>query len=587
MKYAAIFTFIASVVAGAITFANSNAISTIEEYNSKLPKWGFSWLKGEGATGYYYRSFYTGFAMRSEFPDRIHIRLGRGNQTRVSVVLDQQTITDYLFDLETRYHFYSQMTSGDGAKVNLRPKRASLPPHASYFSQIIESPVYEILPTVQKAKAGQLSDTEIYSKSLQVLSQLNPGRVFPIRLDLTAEFNKWKSDMTGVSASEITGSAAKTIEAIDSLVWGRINYSHQPSTEVLKLLGDAVTKANGNNDDAFQAAALELFKAVTGSKYDLKVVDANGQWADAIQCANGACTLTYPEFTAIYPTGVFDGSDKDKFGNSIPKFATQGMWNFVVRNDGVDHVRSESFYAWIPKMDYQSIGNGFHNPAVRNSVRDSDRETLNIPEDHQQLWAVSRNRISHGCSRLPSGHVWEMRHIMPVDSDKMKEVLYFGSEPTDFDLYDIDGDGQNEIMGVDYAIYYGTVKGDRREGTGLKVMATEEAKLKYYSDEIFGAKGVFEVQNGKLIFIDPDVSLPSYLDSNKDTVKVRVAVEGKYPLYEQAYEQDKIQMFAGGNDDTTQIFGRVRGCAPTSDPVSCGSAAFKASAKSFGIKLKD
>ena len=53
-------------------------------------------------------------------------------------------------------------------------------------------------------------------------------------------------------------------------------------------------------------------------------------------------------------------------------------------------------------------------------------------------------------------------------------------------------------------------------------------------------------------------------------------MQGQYTLYEQVYEQDKVQFYAVRSVDKTRIrlMGRVRGCAPDSDKDACGEAAF-------------
>jgi len=93
------------------SLAGDFAVRNIQEYDSKLPLWGVTWKPGEDAVSGYYPSFYTGFAMRSEFPQRIHVQLARGNQTRVSVILDDQTVRDYVFDLVHRDRFYRAMAN--------------------------------------------------------------------------------------------------------------------------------------------------------------------------------------------------------------------------------------------------------------------------------------------------------------------------------------------------------------------------------------------------------------------------------------------------------------------------------------------
>lgn len=574
----------------AISFAENPVITSVQEYNSTLPLWGTSWRPGSGAMNGYYPSFYTGFAMRSQFPERIHVRTARGNQTRLTVILDEQTIKDYLFDLTKRASFYRKMTSG---RLNIAPSNAQFTPHLSYFNQVILSPTYGIVPFVQSAQAGQQTEESIYSKGLNVLSQLNPGRIFFINLDLNNEFAKWKAQVqqaTAGDANKILSSSSAVISAINNVVFGRVNYAEKPSAEVLAKLKTAIDAANTNSVD-YTAAALDLFKTVTGKKYAIKVLNSNGQFQDAIQCSAAQCLLSYPEFTAIYPTGSATSFTSDEFGNKITNFATPGLWQFLSRSyHEIDNIRDEPYYGYVPKMDYEAAGNGFHNPAVRfGGVSSAVKKTLGMNTGHNTLWSVKRGAVSHGCLRMPSGHVWEMRQIFPVENSKATKIMFFGSRSKDFDLYDINGDGQPEVMGVEYFISYGLQGADglaSREGTGLEI--NEDKKLDFYNS-LYGKKSVFTVNNGQISFQNPRVSMPSYLDYKKKTVAAVQTLTGNYPLYEQTYEKDKIQFYYVGdmssksNKNIVRLMGRVKGCAPSSNKQDCGEAAFDAEVRGMGL----
>ena len=78
--------------------------------------------------------------------------------------------------------------------------------------------------------------------------------------------------------------------------------------------------------------------------------------------------------------------------------------------------------------------------------------------------------------------------------------------------------------------------------------------------------------------------MPSYLDYKKEAVTVRPQLQGNFPLYEQKYEQDKIQFYslAGMDKMFIRYMGRIKGCAPTSNPQTCGAAASEAEAKAKG-----
>lgn len=580
------------MICSSASIAQSPRIETVEDYNKLLPHWGVSWSPGAKSINGYYQTFYTGFVMRSESPERIHVRTSRGNQTRVSVILDEQTVSDYLFDLAKRYSFYKKMTTGAKPQLDINPANSKSLPQLAYYNQILESPRYGILEYVERASQGRESQEAIYKKSLETLTALNPGRVFALRLDLNAEFTKWKTEMrtlTGGDASRVMSSPAAVITAINGLVFGRVNYADKPSAQVLAQLQTALTAALQNSpDEVFVPAALELFKSVTGSKYQIKVLNAQGQFEPALKCSGTACTLTYTEFTTIYPTGSMEATTSDEYGNRINSFATPGLWQFLSRSGkhDVDNIRNEPYYGWAPKMDFEAIGNGFHNPAVRFWDPSKALKTaLGINPGHNTLWAVKRGGVSHGCLRVPLGHLWEMRQIFPVENDKATKIMFFGNNSQDFDVYDINGDGQLEVMGVQYLISYGLQGADglaRREGSGFEV--NEGRKLDFYTN-LYGARNVFRVDNnGTYTFQSPRISFPSYLDLKRKNVTARPKLQGDYPLYEQAYEKDKVQFYAVGemsetNKRVIRLMGRIKGCAPSSNKQECGEAAFDQEAK--------
>src|SRR5512140_2395065 len=77
-------------------------------------------LQEPPAYGLYYDryepSFYTGFAPRTREVERFHLRLGRGNQIRVTVVLGDDVLRDYARDLVERERTYRKLID-DGQVV--------------------------------------------------------------------------------------------------------------------------------------------------------------------------------------------------------------------------------------------------------------------------------------------------------------------------------------------------------------------------------------------------------------------------------------------------------------------------------------
>jgi hypothetical protein len=118
-------------------------------------------------------------------------------------------------------------------------------------------------------------------------------------------------------------------------------------------------------------------------------------------------------------------------------------------------------------LGYQYAGgiayNAIHNAGVRSQLN----ATSFLPEawtkvagerspkkSYQNLWVGSRGPASHGCTRLPSGHASELRDALPSTSQGMEGVPNFRNKPQCFDVFDIDGDGNAEVMGVQYYLAY-------------------------------------------------------------------------------------------------------------------------------------
>src|SRR5262247_3463369 len=72
-----------------------------------------TWDGSEPPQGIYFHwyepSFYTGFAPRIQDPQRLHIRLSRGNQVRVTAVLGDKELDAYLDDLVLRRKTYQEL----------------------------------------------------------------------------------------------------------------------------------------------------------------------------------------------------------------------------------------------------------------------------------------------------------------------------------------------------------------------------------------------------------------------------------------------------------------------------------------------
>src|SRR5262249_39538019 len=72
----------------------------------------------------------------------------------------------------------------------------------------------------------------------------------------------------------------------------------------------------------------------------------------------------------------------------------------------------------------------------------------------QNLWIIARGPTSHGCTRIASGHMSELRQIVPSESSTLERVETYRNLPQCYDLFDVDGDGRPEVMGLQYYLAY-------------------------------------------------------------------------------------------------------------------------------------
>ncbi len=555
---------------------------SIDDFNNSLIVNGVAWKPNRTT---YLPAFYTGFAPRIEDANKIHFHLSRGNQIRLTTPLDDYSVLTYLYSLKAREALVEDALAKGIILLDLQNQ------HEMYKS-VVHSNVYSITQLVSKFDSGAMTKEEFYANSLSVIEKLNAGRVFKIRLDMSAYANRWAkasdefvTTAAGNLDAYISKNPEKTITLVNELIPGRVNLFFI-STEVKAKL---IETLNAKNTAGFTQKAIELFNLATKDRYIFKVL-RNGQLQPSFyENASGQFVLEYPEFTAIYPNGSVKDYTKDRDGNMIPIIREPGVLNFVARSyHDVDHIRSEPFYGYAPKMDYTMNGNGIHNSAVRTSLKSSVYKNLyaalNIPANATNLWIVARGGVSHGCTRMSAGHILEVRNIFPASPDQLTKMHYFGNVSQDYDLFDIDGNGQPEVMGVKYFLAYAIAADSGegyREGAGLTEQSLDRDK--FYS-ALYG-QNQFRNENGKYIFINPYIS--QFVKSKSSDVRGKafsLRINGEFELYEQDYEKDKIQFFAmsdsqmraltESNDNKSlgkqlvRIFGRATGCGPLKSEYS-------------------
>ena len=575
------------------SLANASKTFTIDDFNDSLVMYGVPFYT------HYPASFYTGFAPRVEEPKRVHFRAGRGNQARLTAILDEYTVLTYLYSLQKRDEIYAQAQS----KGMLQTKTTN---QLDAFRRIVESPTYNIKGTIADYEGGKIDKAQFYQASLDILSALNPDRLFLISIDIKEAFADWKGHIQQFAQKyEDDPTDTEIIKQhlfkpndilvlTNEMLFGRVNavyLTEEQKDKLAQIVGHVLS--NPDDDKTSLAMARDYFTDVTQGKYDFQTV-ADGKFVPALQCEkpDEKCQLSYPEFTAIYPVGSVIASTQDRHKNTIHMIRNNALMTFIDRPyHDVDHIRREGYYGYAPKMDWEGIGNGVHNPGVSHYLPGARHlyEQLKIPEDYQFLWAVSRGPVSSGCVRMATGHLWEMRHVFPAHPERMKELLYFGNHSADYDLFDIDGNGTPEVMGSEYYVAYSLQgpSGDaKRKGKNFSLADADKADFKAdFYKLLYGEKGQFQLDGDKYMIENPYVSHFRKTDAeDKRGAVISRPVQGTYSLYEQPYEKDKVQIYRlpdkfqkqlsiRDNNKSTgkqmvRVLGRVSACGPFKDEWS-------------------
>ena len=393
---------------------------------------------------FYYRiepSFYTGFAPRCQVPKNIHIHLGRGNQLRVTLVLSNEVIDSYLSDLALRYHVYNELIKK--SKIKLTQNLAF-----EKFSQIIKAQ-----NIVKLAGEKSSMDPREYRKvSLEMLQKLNPGRVFHIKIDFDRQIRLWSSQLAAFLTKKPTIQESLTL--INDMLPTRI-WVTEVSWRLKDKLKEAITLYGIYEEDlkssvawrSFYQAAVAVFELATQGIYPLQ-----------------GKTLDFYEFTAVYPVGTLNQFAKYD-GQNIPLYPCPGKRNLIEhqRTKVVDHIPNKLCYGYFPWLPYMHVGKTLHNSFHTLWFQNSVKSNAFIPKEWKQntresrtgkpypyLWLLSRGPMSHGCTHVNAGHISELRQMLPSDEKLLPQVVTYRNKSNHFDVFDIDGDGEPEVMGVKY-----------------------------------------------------------------------------------------------------------------------------------------
>ena len=209
----------------------------------------------------------------------------------------------------------------------------------------------------------------------------------------------------------------------------------------------------------------------------------------------------------------------------------------------VDYISGAGYYGLIPMFPYEYGGgsayNSIHNTGISNWIPGHPllpkewrgySEGSRSGKPYNRVALTSRGPVSHGCTRLNSGHLAELRELFPSTSEDMEKIVNYRNISHCYDVFDPKGDGNVEIMGVQYYFAFRHTKS--RVAKQIWSQNNREDFYNWlYADEMnygpIGAVTFDDVCEGKFV--------------------KRKAVEGKrwqgLSLYEAPYQPETVQFY--------------------------------------------
>ena len=468
----------------------------------------------------YEPTIYTGFAPRTLEEDRIHLHVGRGNQLRVTVVLSREAILAYPSDLLARVQTLRALVD-DGRMV----------PTQNDGLATLEAQIGEIDLAGLVAAEAFLSTDERLERNLALLERRNPGRVFRIAMAEERLVRAWLARIE--PGDRTSASPERRLELANAMLPARLWLTERGGRvgkRVQAILEAAPTEAelaSGGVPAAFSRDYFALLDELGGGRYPR----SNGQ-------------LEFVEFTAVYPIGTFN--DYTEFrGKKIPLYPTPGRRALTThqRTKTVDHIPTVAVYSYSPWLPYMHVGKTMHNSFHTLWWRMQPEQTAFLPKSwladdrrtangapSRYLWLLSRGPMSHGCTHLTTGHIAELRQLLPSETAKLYEIDVFLNRSYDYDVFDIDGDFTPEVMGVHYFIAY-SLRSKKPHR-----LRTRNERHAYYRWLYAGNELDFSSDGGVVLH---DVQDGRYID--------RTAAKGsEYPalaLHEAGYEPERFQFY--------------------------------------------
>jgi hypothetical protein len=385
-------------------------------------------------------NFYTGFAPRVQKKENVTIHLGRGNQVRIRMVLTDESISSYLEDQVARHDLYQEVI--DKKVITLTTNKS----WENYDAKVQEEKLVDLA-----ARKSELAPDQWRQLNLDAIDRLNPGRLHHIERDFNAMATDFASSL---KAAEPPKNLKEKLVIINDFFPHRV-YLTDLTEEQDTAFTELLSLAKAGDTEAFAAQAKPFFNDITSNLYAIN----DGK-------------LDFYEFTSIFPAGTYDKTTTYK-DRVIPLFTTTGVWTLIPREHGigdtgmVDYISKAGYYGLMPMLPYQYAGgasyNAFHNPGISNWMAGhplipeewrTSTENSRSGKPYLRASVTSRGPVSHGCTRMSSGHLSEFREMLPSTSDGMKGIRVFLNRSQCYDIYDIDGDGIEEAMGVQYYIAF-------------------------------------------------------------------------------------------------------------------------------------
>jgi hypothetical protein len=470
---------------------------------------------------YYQRyepTFYTGFAPRAGEPQRVHLHVGRGNQLRITVVISDETLRGYARDLQARRDAYRALV--DGGRIVLTQNRGL----AGFEAELEEVGLDGLV-----AGEDELSPTELRERNVRLMERLNPRRVFRISLPADEVVRRWAARLRPEDREPM--SRDRRLEVLNAMLPTRL--------WVAEMDGDmrAQLQALVRQAPAPDALGDELPPALETGFFALLERTAPGLYP------RREGRIEFVEFTAIHPIGTFNDY-ADYRGRKIPLYPTPGRRALTThqRTHTVDHIPTVAAYSYSPWIPYMHVGTKLHNSFHTLWWRMEVDQTAFLPESwrraslegrngepNRHLWLLSRGPMSSGCTHLTTGHISELRQLLPAETEQLYEVDVFLNRSYDYDVFDIDGDFEPEVMGVRYFIAYSL---RNKRPNRLRVRNERGAYYDWlYAGELeidAEGKGSFsEVHDGRFV----------------ERVARRGSRYERLPLHEAAYQPERIQFY--------------------------------------------